>query len=81
MVVLQGPTGGSGGIGGQGNATVVLAGVPKLDAELAYTADNGRVWLVLRPGNGSQTPTTAATISSILGTIAVNGATQNGANP
>jgi Flp pilus assembly protein CpaB len=82
VLVLQGPAASTGGIGSQQNATVVLEGIPKLDAELAFTADNGKVWLVLRPGNGSiAAGQTGATISSILSTLALNGATATGANP
>ncbi len=78
VLVLQGPANTNTGIGGQQNATVILAGVPKLDAELAYTADNGKVWLVLRPGNGAPTATTAATIGSILSSAAVQGSPTGG---
>jgi Flp pilus assembly protein CpaB len=72
VLVLQVPSAPSGGIGGQQAVAAVLAARPKLDAELAYTADNGKVWLVLRPGDASSTPQTAATITSILSTLAAD---------
>jgi Flp pilus assembly protein CpaB len=81
VLVLQGPSGATGGLGAQ-QQTVVLSAVPRLAAELALTADYGKVWLDLRPGNGSLTPPAeSATINSILSTLAVNGGTTTGANP
>jgi Flp pilus assembly protein CpaB len=81
VLVLEAPASTNGSIGGQQTATAVLAGPPKLDAELAYTADNGRVWLVLRPGNASPTGQSAATISSILSSLASDAGQQTGAKP
>jgi Flp pilus assembly protein CpaB len=83
VLVLDAPTSTSGSIGGQQSATAVLAGPPKLDAELAFTADNGKVWLVLRPGNASASGQSAATISSILTSVAGDAGQQTtaGAKP
>jgi Flp pilus assembly protein CpaB len=58
--VLSAPSTGTNG----GN---VVLGVNANDAaELAYASDNGKIWLVLRPGNAENATQTAATIQSIL---------------
>jgi Flp pilus assembly protein CpaB len=64
--VIQASAGGGGGVGSTGNNDVVLAVNDNQAAELAYASDNGKIWLVLRPG-GAQNPTqTVATLESIL---------------
>lgn len=53
--------------GGQGSSgNVVLAVNDNYAAEVAYASDNGKVWLVLRPGNAQNASQTIATINSIL---------------
>jgi Flp pilus assembly protein CpaB len=74
VLVLQAPASAGGGIGGSQNGQVVLAATPKLAAQLAFTADNGKVWIVLRPGNGTTSAEGAATMSSILSGGVTNGA-------
>jgi Flp pilus assembly protein CpaB len=46
-------TGGLGGITANQTSNVVLEVGGHQAAELAFTADNGKVWLVLRPANGT----------------------------
>ncbi len=74
ILVLQAPASAGGGVGGSQTGQVVLAANPKLAAQLAFTADNGKVWLVLRPGNGTASTGAAATMSSILSSGVSNGA-------
>jgi Flp pilus assembly protein CpaB len=60
-LVLNAPSS-SGGLGGSANSVVLLR-VSASDAQaLAYAADNGKVWIVLRPPLGAtQSTSTAAT--------------------
>lgn len=70
VVVLSVAQPGSGGIGAGSNTNaitdVVLEVTPEQAAELALAVDNGKVWLTLRPGNGSATNTDVVTLRSIL---------------
>lgn len=45
---------------------VVLAVDANYAAEVAYASDNGKIWLVLRPGNAQDSRQTIATLQSIL---------------
>jgi pilus assembly protein CpaB len=45
---------------------VVLAVNDNQAAAVAYASDNGRIWLILRPGNGQNPVVTSATLQSIL---------------
>jgi pilus assembly protein CpaB len=58
ILVLSAPAAGGG--------NTVLAVNANDAAELAYAADNGRIWLVLRPGNAQNATQTVATIQSLL---------------
>jgi Flp pilus assembly protein CpaB len=74
--VLQ-AAGGSGGIGGGGgqSASVVLAVNDAQAGMVAFAADNGKIWLVLRPGSGSTTPPTFNDLGSVLlGSTPIQGA-------
>jgi hypothetical protein len=55
----------------------VLLAVNDLQAgKLAFTAENGKVWLVLRPGNAAATPPTFQDLGSVLlGTPGIQTAT------
>jgi Flp pilus assembly protein CpaB len=52
-------------LGGGGNANSTAQVTLRVDdseaAELAFAADNGKVWLALRPGNASAPPAPALT--------------------
>jgi Flp pilus assembly protein CpaB len=56
------------GAGGSNSSSQVTLKVPDADAgPLAYAADNGKVWLVLRPANATSTPApSSTTIQSLL---------------
>lgn len=69
--VLKAPaSGGSGGLGGgnpqsqQSNVTLKVAA--NQAGALAYAADNGKVWLVLRPANAGSTATPSVSAQSLL---------------
>jgi Flp pilus assembly protein CpaB len=50
VLVLSAPSGASGGLGGgNNNSNIVLRVTDTAAPGLAYAADNGRVWIVLRP--------------------------------
>jgi pilus assembly protein CpaB len=65
VVVLQAATSNGGSLGGGGNANSTAQVTLRVDdseaAELAFAADNGKVWLALRPGNASAPPAPALT--------------------
>jgi Flp pilus assembly protein CpaB len=63
VLVLESSAGGTNGTNG-GN--VVLAVNDNQAANVAYASDNGKIWLVLRPGNAQNPSTTTATMQSIL---------------
>jgi Flp pilus assembly protein CpaB len=63
VLVMSAPTS-SGGLGTSNSSNVLLRVSSKDAAALAYAADNGKVWIVLRPplgGTESQAPTAAPT--------------------
>jgi pilus assembly protein CpaB len=65
-LVLRVPSAGS-GLGGGGTAgTVVVAVGDKQVGPLEYTAENGKVWLVLRPGQATTVPQGLTTLNSVL---------------
>lgn len=64
--VLQAASGG-GGVGGGSQSANVVVDVSDVQAgKIAFTAENGKIWLVLRPGNGASTPVTFETLASVL---------------
>jgi Flp pilus assembly protein CpaB len=65
VLVLSAPGAAGGGVGSSGNSNIVLR-VSDHDATgLAYAADNGKVWIVLRPPLGaSQSTSTGASSTS-----------------
>jgi Flp pilus assembly protein CpaB len=69
-LVLKGPgTGAGGGLsgsGGSGTANVVLAIDSQQVGTLAFTSDNGKVWLALRPANATAPAPDVTTINTIL---------------
>ncbi len=69
--VLKAPTsasgGGLGGVNPQSQQSNVTLKVSADQAgELAYAADNGKVWLVLRPANAGSAPTPSISAQSLL---------------
>jgi pilus assembly protein CpaB len=67
-LVLQPPTGSSGSVGSSnGGSSIILQVTDQQALSLAYTADFGKVWIVLRPGTGAQQgPPSSATQSTVL---------------
>jgi Flp pilus assembly protein CpaB len=72
VLVLKTPSGG-GGVGSSNQQTVTLRATDDVASQLAFAADNGTVWLTLRPQAGAQqNPPSLTTLQSILaGTPAV----------
>lgn len=68
ILVLSAPSGVSRGLGGgQSTQQVVVRVNDQQAAQLAFAADNGKVWLVLRPQTGaSPTPTSFVTLETLL---------------
>jgi Flp pilus assembly protein CpaB len=69
--VLKAPASGSGGGLGGGNpqsqqSNVTLKVAANQAGALAYAADNGKVWLVLRPANAGSTATPSVSAQSLL---------------
>ena len=66
VLVLSAPGATGGGLGGGGgNGNIVLRVSEKDAASLAFAADNGKVWIVLRPPLGAtQSPPSTASRSS-----------------
>jgi Flp pilus assembly protein CpaB len=70
-LVLKAPAAaGGGGLAGGGSSVsnVVLEIDQSLAPALAFAADNGKVWLVLRPANATNPTQTLTNLTSILGT-------------
>jgi Flp pilus assembly protein CpaB len=65
-LVLQAPAKAAGGVGGAGNSNIVLRATAPAAAEFAYTADNGKLWIVLRPANAKTTPPSLVTAESLV---------------
>ena len=68
QLVLEAPTqAGGSGTGGSHNSNIVLKVKTKDAAKLAFAADNGKIWLILRPQSGAK-PTTPsiATVRNLL---------------
>jgi Flp pilus assembly protein CpaB len=61
VVVLSAPNGGGGGLAGGGGSggNIVLQVTPAQAAAFAYAADNGKVWITLRPPVGALGTTTS----------------------
>lgn len=64
--VLQAPTVGGGIGGGSQSGSVVLSVADVQAAMIAYASENGKIWLVLRPGNAATTPPTFVELGSVL---------------
>jgi Flp pilus assembly protein CpaB len=68
--VLSGGQNGSGGSLGSNQANainnVMIEVNTRQAAKIAFAVDNGKLWLALRPGNGSSPDNTAISLSSIL---------------
>lgn len=67
VLVLEAEGGSSGGVvNSNSNGNVVLAVTANESAEIAYASDNGKIWLVLRPGNAKDATKRTANLGSIL---------------
>jgi Flp pilus assembly protein CpaB len=69
--VLKAPSGATTGLGGSTNSNATSNATLEVNssqaAALAYAADNGKVWLVLRPAHANATPPpSAVTVQSLL---------------
>ena len=64
-LVLKTPSATS-AVGGGGSGTVVLAVNTSQVGTLAFTAENGKVWLALRPGGGSNPSQSLTTYNSVV---------------
>jgi pilus assembly protein CpaB len=74
IYVLSAPAAGGGGINGGGNASNIVLRIPTQAAgQVAYAADNGKVWMILRP------PPPATQSSSTGSGAAPTGTAQTGA--
>ena len=73
VLVLNAPEGG-GGIGGTGTNITLRVGAEDA-ADLAFTADNGKVWILLRPPAGAKQtkPSTVSLQTLLAGTRPING--------
>lgn len=69
VLVLKSPDKAKGGVSGSGQASVMTLRLPsRTAAKLAFTADNGKVWVVLRPPTGApKVDETMVTIADVLG--------------
>lgn len=56
----------SGGVAGGVTGTVVLAVSSQQVGPLAYAAENGKVWLALRPGGAASSPAGLTTFNSVV---------------
>jgi Flp pilus assembly protein CpaB len=54
VLVLSAPTPAGGGIGNAGGSSLVLRVQLQDAAQLAFAADNGKIWVVLRPRTGAK---------------------------
>jgi hypothetical protein len=65
IYVLSAPAAGGGGISGGSNGSNIVLRIPtKTAGQVAYAADNGKVWMILRPpppATQSTPPATQAT--------------------
>ena len=54
ITVLNAPSSGGGGVGGgSSGGDIILQVTPRLAVQAAYAADNGKIWVVLRPPVGA----------------------------
>jgi pilus assembly protein CpaB len=65
-LVLQVPKKQTGGVGAGSTSNVVLRANAPDAAEMAFTADNGKLWIVLRPANAKTTPPSLVTAESLV---------------
>ena len=66
-LVLSAPPAVAGGVGGSGSANIVLRASHQKAAELAFAADNGKLWFALRPATETPaTPPSLVTFHTLL---------------
>jgi hypothetical protein len=72
--VLNAPDSSGGGVGGGDNTNITLRVSDRDAANLAFTADNGKVWIVLRPPAGAHDsrPSTVTLQTLLAGTRPIN---------
>lgn len=69
----------TGATGGGGGSTIILRASDRDATKLAFAADNGQVWIALRPPAGAkQSPTTVVTLESLLADNASVGDSDDG---
>jgi pilus assembly protein CpaB len=73
VLVLGAQGGSSGVVATNSSGNVVLAVNANQAAKVAYASDNGKVWLVLRPGNARNATQTSASLGSILSSASGKG--------
>ncbi len=67
ILVLDAPAGDAGGTGGSTASNVTLRMTDREATKIAFAADNGKVWLVLRPRTGgAPTTTDIVTLETLL---------------
>ena len=69
VLVLTAPQQTAGGLGGNSTANVVLRVNPRQAAQMAFSSDNGHVWVVLRPqvGSTSTRPNIITVVNAVVG--------------
>lgn len=72
LVLQESGVSANGAVAGN-NGNVVVAINTNQAAELAYASDNGKIWLVLRPGNAKNPTQTTANLGTILTSPPANG--------
>jgi Flp pilus assembly protein CpaB len=67
VLVLKTPSSGGGGAGSSNQQTVTLRATDDIASQLAFAAENGAIWLTLRPQAGAQQdPPSLTTLQSVL---------------
>jgi pilus assembly protein CpaB len=65
-LVLEVPKKQGAGVGSATQSNIVLRATAPDAAEFAFTADNGKLWIVLRPANAKATPPSLVTAGSLV---------------
>lgn len=73
LVLQANSSASSGSLSSSSSGNVVLAVNANQAAEVAYASDNGKIWLVLRPGDATNATRTTASLGTILVSPPANG--------
>jgi Flp pilus assembly protein CpaB len=65
-LVLQTPKKAAAGVGATAASNIILRATAPDAAQFAFTADNGKLWIVLRPTNARTTPPSLVTAESLV---------------